>query len=107
MDRFTDELKNKALEWKDVAQSREELTELLLPVEPEVADNYNDLTYECNPEGSGCHWAALESLLKVPCRRIREDSAWANVVRSSSSRNHDADGTDDLSKRKRGADVQT
>lgn len=85
----------------------EALTELLFPVEPEVADNDDDLAYECNPEDRGCHWAALESLLKVPCRGIGEDTARAYAVRSCSSRNHDADTSNDLSKRKRGANVQT
>lgn len=97
------ELKNKALEW--IRCSIEALTELLLPVEPEVTDNNDDLTDECNPEGSGCHWAALESLLKVPCRGIGEDAARAKLRQSRSPRNHDADTPNDLSERKRGANV--
>jgi len=82
------------------------LTELLLPVEPEVADNDDELTDERSPEGNRRHWAALESVLEVPCRGIGEDTARTNAIRSGSSRSHDAYTPNELSKCKRGANVQ-
>lgn len=104
VDSITGELKDKVLELNGVL-SGEALTKLLLPVEPEVTDDDDELRYECNPEGDGRHWAALESLLKVPCRSVGEDTARANAIRGGSSRNHDADTSNDLRKRKRGANV--
>lgn len=84
------------------------LTELFLPVEPEITENNDELTDESNPEGSGRHGTScrckviknvfvnnlrksrtFNTIAEIPFRGIREHSAGTESVGSSCTSDHD------------------
>ncbi len=66
------------------AQQINQLTKLLPAVEPEIANDDDELANECNPERSGSHRTPTQSiLLKVPFSRVWKDAFWTNPVRGS------------------------
>ena len=85
----------------------QELTELLLSVEPEVSTNDNELACKSDPEERQRHGTPTEPIGKVPFGCIGEDRARTDAIGRGCSCNHHTDRTNDLCERQSRTNMQS